>query len=69
MKKSTRDFIKEARTAKDYSFFDLLHGYFYMRWPYFYIAMGKGDHPLSKKLSGILSNVIGFFEKFHQKEC
>jgi len=68
MKKSTRDFIKEARSAKDYSFFDLLHGYFYMRWPYFYIAMGKGDHPLSKKLSGILSKVFGFIEKFPKKD-
>jgi len=69
MKKSTREFIKEARTAKNYSFLDFLHGYFYMRWPYFYIAMGKGDHPLSKKLSGILPYVLGFFEKFHHKNA
>ena len=68
MKKSTRKFFKEASLAKNYSIFDLLHGYFYMRWPYFYISMGKGDHPLSKKLSGILSIALGFFEKFRKKE-
>jgi ferredoxin len=67
MKRSTREFIKEARKSKDYSFLDFLHGYFYMRWPYFYISMGKGDHPLSKKVSGILSFFIGFFEKSHHK--
>lgn len=67
MKKSTREFIKEARSARNYSFFDLLHGYIYMRWPYFYISMGKGDHPLSKKYSGFLARVFGFFEKFNKK--
>ncbi len=67
MKKSTQDFIKEARSAKDYSFLDFIHGYFYMRWPYFYISMGKGDHPLAKKLLKPLSHVLGFFEKFLNK--
>lgn len=67
MKKSTREFIKEARFAKDYSFFDLIHGYFYMRWPYFYISMGKGDHPLSKKISGLLGMVVSFIEKLIKK--
>lgn len=67
MKKSTREFIKEARLAKDYSFFDFLHGYFYMRWPYFYISMGKGDHPLSKRLSKFLSRTFVFLEKFKKK--
>jgi ferredoxin len=51
MKKSTRSFIQEAHKTKDYSLFDLIHGYVYMRWPYFYIAMGKGDHPLAKQIS------------------
>ena len=55
MKKSTREFIKEARSAKEYSFFDLIHGYIYMRWPYFYISMGKGDHPWSKKFTPLIS--------------
>ena len=32
-----------------------MHGYFYMRWPYFYISMGKGDHPWSKKMAPLLN--------------
>jgi len=59
MRKSTREFIREARQTKNYSFWDLLHGYVYMRWPYFYISMGKGDH----KLSPVLARVIGFFSR------
>ncbi len=68
MNRSTRDFIKEARTAKGYSFFDFLHGYFYMRWPYFYISMGKGDHPISKMFSGIMAFVFTLFERFKKKD-
>jgi ferredoxin len=68
MKKSTREFIKEARKTRGYSFLDLLHGYFYMRWPYFYISMGKGDHPLAKKLSKPLLKTFLLFEELFKKD-
>ena len=55
---STRTFFKEARRVKGSSFFSLLHGYFYGRWTYFYIAMGSGRHPLAKRLAPVL-NWIG----------
>lgn len=58
IKPSTRAMIAESQNIKGYSLFDLLHGYFYMRWPYFYISMGKGDHPWSKRLAPLLG-VIG----------
>lgn len=32
-KPSTLDLMQEASEAKDYSLFDLLHGYVYARWP------------------------------------
>ena len=80
MKRSTRALIQEARQAKDYSFWDFLHGYIYMRWPYLYISIGKGDHPLSKVLAGISKffnwlapkrqpdpNDRGFAEGYHGK--
>jgi ferredoxin len=51
IKKSTQAFIKEARVARNYSFFDLLHGYVYGRWTHLYIAIGTGRHPLAKKLA------------------
>jgi ferredoxin len=55
---STKAFLEEARQATDYSFFDLVHGYFYARWPYLYIGVGTGGHWLSKPLAWI-SRVIG----------
>jgi len=55
---STRAFVREARQARNFSLFNLLHGYVYGRWTYFYIAMGLGTHPLAKRLSPVL-NWIG----------
>ena len=48
---STRALIAEARKTPNYSLFDFLHGYIYGRWPYLYIGIGKGDHPLSKRFA------------------
>jgi Pyruvate/2-oxoacid:ferredoxin oxidoreductase delta subunit len=48
IKPSTRAFFKEARNVPGYSFFDLVHGYVYSRWPYLYISIGIGEHPLAK---------------------
>lgn len=45
---STREFVSEALETEDYSWFDLLHGYVYARWPYLYIGMGVGEHPLTR---------------------
>ena len=63
MKQSTRKFLKEARRTDDYSLFDLLHGWFYLRFPYLYISLGKGDHPASAKLRGFLSLISKVFPK------
>lgn len=43
-----RDFNQEARKTPDYSFFDWLHGFIYLRFPYLYIGIGTGEHPLAK---------------------
>jgi len=48
---STWSFFKEGRCTEDYSLFDFLHGYFYGRWTYLYIALGTGEHPLAPKLA------------------
>lgn len=63
-KSSTNEFIEEARKTPGYSFFDLLHGYVYIRWPYQYIGIGKGDHPLSKYLAPL----GGFFDRLITKK-
>lgn len=48
---STRAFFREGRRTENYSLFDFLHGYVYGRWPYLYIGIGVGEHPLSKRLA------------------
>jgi Pyruvate/2-oxoacid:ferredoxin oxidoreductase delta subunit len=45
---STRAFAREARRTSGYSLFDWLHGYVYARWPYLYIGIATGEHPLSR---------------------
>ena len=45
---STLSFAREALLAPGYSFFDWLHGYVYARWPYLYIGIGTGEHPLAR---------------------
>jgi len=45
---STRAFFREARRTPGYSFFDWLHGYVYGRWPYLYIGIATGEHPLAR---------------------
>lgn len=54
LKSSTRAYLKEARKTRDFSFFDLIHGYVYLRFPYLYISLAKGDHPLSRRLAPLL---------------
>ncbi|MGD1992233.1 MAG: 4Fe-4S binding protein [Anaerolineae bacterium] len=74
---STWAFVEEARRTEDYSPFDLIHGYVYARWPYLYIGIGTGEHPLARLLgsvAGWLLNVlpgpsseITFADTYHGK--
>ncbi|MGC8781368.1 MAG: 4Fe-4S binding protein [Anaerolineae bacterium] len=48
LRPGTRAFIQEARRTPGYGFFDWLHGYVYSRWPYTYIGIAVGEHPLAK---------------------
>lgn len=52
---STRAFIREARRVPGYSLFDWLHGYVYARWPYLYIGIGTGEHPLARKAKPVIA--------------
>jgi len=53
-KSSTRAFIREARRTSGYSLFDWIHGYVYARWPYLYIGIGTGEHPLARPLGPLV---------------
>jgi Pyruvate/2-oxoacid:ferredoxin oxidoreductase delta subunit len=59
-KKSTRSFFREARQIPGFSLFDKLHGYVYLRWPYLYIGVAKGDHPRSNAIR----QVVKLFSRF-----
>jgi Pyruvate/2-oxoacid:ferredoxin oxidoreductase delta subunit len=82
IKRSTQAFIAEARKIPGYSFLDLIHGYVYARWPYLYIGIGTGEHPLAKwfaPLAGAFNRIvtrgkkadsaeeIGFADTYHGK--
>ena len=62
-KPSTRAFYKFGKRISDYSIFDFIHGYVYMRWPYFYIGIGTNEHPLTrfiKPLTGLIMRLLTF---------
>jgi len=60
---STRRFIAEARRLKNVSLFDILHGYFYQRWPYLYIKVATGEHFLSRFLTTLIPALAGLAPK------
>ncbi|MGD1995913.1 MAG: 4Fe-4S binding protein [Anaerolineae bacterium] len=61
---STRSFTREARDAPDYSFLDLLHGYIYARWPYLYIGIATGEHPLARIFGPLGRWLLRFFSRW-----
>lgn len=60
---ATRNFFRAGRTQEDFTFWDKVHGYIYARWPYHYISIGKGDHPIAKKLAPIFNFFGRLFPK------
>ena len=58
VKPSTLMFVKEARSAPDYSLFDFLHRYVYARWPYLYIGIATGEHPSARRILPWLTRMV-----------
>ena len=54
VQRSTLEFIREGKRTQGYSWLDALHGYVYARWPYLYIAIGLGEHPVTKRLAPVI---------------
>lgn len=52
---STQAFLRESRHTRGFRWLDFLHGYVYMRWPYFYIGIGTGEHPLARLIGPVAS--------------
>lgn len=53
VKPSTIAFTREARKIPGYTFFDWLHGMVYMKYPYLYIGIGVGEHPVTRWVAPI----------------
>ena len=67
IERSTREFYKEGRETEDYSLYDFLHGYLYAKWPYFYIGVAVGEHPLSKILAPLFLFLSSLLAPFHDE--
>jgi len=63
LKTSTLEFYREGRRTPGYSLYDWLHGYVYGRWPYLYIGIGTGEHPLAKRLSPLYRFIASWLPK------
>lgn len=61
IKTSTREFLREFRTASDQSWFNIFHGYVYGRWPFFYIGVATGEHPLARWIGPASEKMLRFF--------
>ena len=51
---STVAFAREARRTPGFGLFDWIHAYVYGRWPYLYIGIGTGEHPLARLLGPLV---------------
>ncbi len=61
MRSSTWAFMRESRRLPGHSLFDRLHGYIYARWPYLYIGIATGEHPLARIVGPIARQVLDLF--------
>jgi len=65
VKPSTRAWLAEARKTPGFSFFDLLHGYVYGRWPYLYIGIGTGELRLARIIRPLIAVIARLLPAVH----
>ena len=68
LKPSTNKFMQEAQRIDDFSRFHFLHGYVYIRWPYLYIGIGTGEHPIAKILAPVVRQFTKFFKRLETRK-
>jgi Pyruvate/2-oxoacid:ferredoxin oxidoreductase delta subunit len=56
-KPSTRSYYAEWKATPGLTWFDLVHGYVYFRWPYFYIANAVGRRPFARFMQALYAVV------------
>ncbi len=70
IKQSTREFYQEGKNTADFSLYDFLHGYLYLKWPYLYIGVATGEHKLNRFLKPLflfLSSLLSPNSDDHSK--
>ncbi|RQD64562.1 MAG: 4Fe-4S ferredoxin [Desulfonatronovibrio sp. MSAO_Bac4] len=68
VKPSTWSFFTEKSDNKNITFFTRLHGYIYGRWPYLYIGIGTGRHPLTNVIKPLWSFLTRRSSKIRDKK-
>ena len=68
VKRSTKEFYREGKETDEYSLSDFLHGFLYIKWPYFYISVALGEHRLSRFLVPIIVFLSSLFPSSHDGE-
>jgi len=66
IKNTTREFYRDGKNAANYSLFDFLHGYMYLKWPYLYISVALGEHRLYKVIQPIFLFFQSIMEPSHE---
>ena len=64
---STKAWYREITRIPGISFLDIVHSYIYSRWPYFYIRVATGEHPLSRLVAPLATRLIATLAS-HQHE-
>lgn len=61
LKPSARRFLEEAGRLPGFGLGKKLHGYLYLRWPYLYIGLLSGRHPLARFVAGVSRRLDALF--------
>jgi Pyruvate/2-oxoacid:ferredoxin oxidoreductase delta subunit len=61
---STRAYISEARQSPNFRLIDFIHAYLYSRWPYQYMSIGAGEHPIVRSCSAVISLLLRILCRF-----
>ena len=67
IKQSTRDYWNRTNQIKGYPLSEKLHGFLYLKFPYFYIATGTASNRLGKTAETVLTAINKIFPKRPRK--
>jgi len=69
MRRSTRCLMRASRELEGHTLFDRLHGYVYGGFPYLYIGVGTGEHPLARMLGPVARWILSRTDQRSESEA